>query len=199
MSWENSYQQKIERDFNKRYLNEFLSILDRDSSILDIGCGNGRWSHFIACEGHKVTGVDFSKKAILLAKQLETKAKFKLMDITKGLKFKEESFDAIFSLATYHALNKKGRQKYVEEVKRILKKGGALYQLVLSSEDNTLNKEKEVEPGSFLQKSGVFFHLFTKKELLEDFKAFKVLKIKHLQRKLAGKTNAIFIMIMKKM
>ena len=55
------------------YFDKFLS--DCGDKILDLGCGMGHYSNYMAQKGFKVTGVDFSSKMIEIAK-----ANFKNID-----------------------------------------------------------------------------------------------------------------------
>ncbi len=48
---------------NKRYLERLDRLLKPGSMILDLGCGAGRpIDRFFVHRGHKVIGIDFSKK-----------------------------------------------------------------------------------------------------------------------------------------
>ncbi|MDD1686291.1 class I SAM-dependent methyltransferase [Methanoregula sp.] len=48
--------------------------LDNDKkSILDLGCGPGLYCELLAEHGHRVTGVDFSKRSLDYARQNATK------------------------------------------------------------------------------------------------------------------------------
>ena len=48
-------------------INDFASTLNKNSSILDIGCGPGINAEIFVNHGHAVTGIDISEKMIALA------------------------------------------------------------------------------------------------------------------------------------
>jgi ubiquinone/menaquinone biosynthesis C-methylase UbiE len=91
---------------------------------LELGCGLGRFSAYIAEQGIKTTGVDFSKVAIEKAKKRVAKSEHKptfiTADVTK-LEMLTEQFDVSFDIGCFHCLNVEGEQKYVSEIYRLLK------------------------------------------------------------------------------
>jgi len=199
--WNEEYKKNIKNQrfslFLKRQLNDFLKILNKNSKIIDLGCGNGEKAHYIAKHGFNVVGVDSSKEAIDYAKKNFPELKFYKREVL-STKFKDKSFDAIVSIALFHCFLEKDRKKYVKEINRILKKRGILFQLVLSSNDETMKSGKEIEKNTFLQKLGTPFHLFTKKELQEYFPNFEFLNFKHYQKIINTGQIAIYIMTQRK-
>lgn len=53
-------------------IDAFLRDVPEGARILDLGCGDGRWSAEIARRGHKVTAVDYSHEALRLARANDT-------------------------------------------------------------------------------------------------------------------------------
>lgn len=201
-SWDNKYKRDIENQskpnpFLKTKLNNFLRLINKNSKILDLGCGTGHKTNFIHKKGFNIIGIDSSKKAITYAKASYLKIQFNKQNILKT-NFKQNSFDAIISIAVMHCLKKSQMQKYVKEIKRILKKNGLLFQLVLSSEDQTKVQEKQIEPNTYLGKYNMLFHLFTEQELKQYFKDFEFLELNHNKKKHHNKTIAVYTMVLKK-
>jgi 2-polyprenyl-3-methyl-5-hydroxy-6-metoxy-1,4-benzoquinol methylase len=50
------------------HIKEFLDSLPSNSSVLDIGCGSGEITAWLAQNGFKVVGIDFAQSAIEKAK-----------------------------------------------------------------------------------------------------------------------------------
>ena len=114
LDWFNSpfyHQLYKERDYSEAtyFMNNLISKLqiDKNSSILDLACGRGRYSLYLSNIGHKVTGIDISKKNISEAKKNESdKLDYLLHDMRQPL---NEKFDLILNLFTsfgYYQNNK---------------------------------------------------------------------------------------------
>lgn len=97
------------------------------NTVLDVGCGTGRFSITMAQEGFKVTAVDQSEEMLN-----EAKSKANGLDIIfiKGdifkLPFENSSFDAITCIWVLRHFEDKHINKIISEFKRVLKEGGVL-------------------------------------------------------------------------
>jgi 2-polyprenyl-3-methyl-5-hydroxy-6-metoxy-1,4-benzoquinol methylase len=96
-------------------------------TVLELGCGVGRFSRQLAQQGLQVTGVDFSKVAIEKAKnrvaQDDLKPEFLVGDVTQ-LDFLKGPYDFSFDVGCFHCLNSSQQKLYALEVFRLLKPGG---------------------------------------------------------------------------
>jgi SAM-dependent methyltransferase len=114
-----------------------LVTINKPKTALELGCGLGRFSNFMAENGIQTTGVDFSTIAIKKANKRiadkKNKPTFLVGDVT-NLKNISEQFDMSFDVGCFHCLDKAGQEKYSEEVHRLLKPGGIL---LLWSLDNS--------------------------------------------------------------
>ena len=109
---------------------------NKPKTSLELGCGLGRLTKYMASQGIKATGVDFSSVAIENAKKRvandESKPTFIAGDVTnlEGIK---QMFDISYDVGCFHCLNEDGQQKYVLEIYRLLKPGG--YHLIWAIDD----------------------------------------------------------------
>ncbi|MBI2546684.1 class I SAM-dependent methyltransferase [Candidatus Woesearchaeota archaeon] len=120
------YTKNVRNLHPKREATAFLSLLKRNSLILDLGCGPGRDAKIFSDKGLKVVGVDLSKNMILAAKKNAPRARFKVMDLT-DLKLRDKSFDGIWAHMSFLHLSKKDLLMALKEAYRVLKRGGILY------------------------------------------------------------------------
>lgn len=126
-----------------RELKELVTI-NKPKNSLELGCGLGRFSSFMAAQGIKATGVDFSSVGIEKAKKqvadVDYKPTFIVGDVT-NLEMLTEQFDVSFDVGCFHCLNDEGHKRYVEEVYRLLKPGAIhlLWTLDSSPGDIKLN------------------------------------------------------------
>jgi ubiquinone/menaquinone biosynthesis C-methylase UbiE len=100
--------------------------LHNPKTSLELGCGLGIFSSFMASQGIKATGIDFSSVAIEKARKRVAnntdKPEYIVSDVT-NLKEIEKQFDVSFDVGCFHCLNEESQQKYVSEIHRLLKPG----------------------------------------------------------------------------
>ena len=101
--------------------------------VLELGCGSGPYSVWLAERGAKVVGLDLSLTMISLAQERAKKqnleADFRVADIRDPLPFKDADFDLIFSATALHYVDDLGAT--IREVARVMKPRGCLVASVL--------------------------------------------------------------------
>jgi len=94
---------------------------------IDIGCGEGFYSIYLASRGFDVLGIDLSENAIQYAEENALRhgvnVRFVTMDIA-DLKQLNEKFDFVLEWALMHQIMPPQRPKYVKDVAELLNKGG---------------------------------------------------------------------------
>ena len=143
---------------------EFLNSLEKDSYVLDIGCGNGKY--LSVNENLKMFGTDRSGNLLSIAKEKNINSQFFTADSLK-LPIKSETFDAAISIAViHHFSNELLRIHALKEMIRIVKKGGLILVYVWAMEQK---EKKFTEQDNFvpwhLQKK---YQNETKVETLEN-------------------------------
>jgi ubiquinone/menaquinone biosynthesis C-methylase UbiE len=105
--------------------------LTADSSVLEIGCGSGRYALQVAeTAGCKVVGLDLNAEGIrnanALAEQrsLSAQVHFQQCDVSQPLPFADQTFDAVFSNDVFCHIP--GRPALLREIWRVLKPGGRI-------------------------------------------------------------------------
>lgn len=160
---------------------------ERDyKKILDLGCGTGKHSIFLAQKGFSVyatdlslTGIDITmKKAELL--HIDN-IQFKQHDM-RSIPFPNNFFDAVICIWTiYHGTLDEIR-KTMNEIWRVLRPNGMVITDFLSISDSTYGIGKEIERNTFLgakdTEEDVPHHYSTREELMRLFIEFRELKIR---------------------
>lgn len=115
---------QVEYITSMKYIHEFLGNR-KDSKIIDIGAGTGRYSVCLADEGYDVTAVELVKYnlGILKSKKSNVKAfQGNALDLSK---FCENSFDlALVFGPMYHLFTFDEKVQVLNEAKRVTKKNG---------------------------------------------------------------------------
>jgi cyclopropane fatty-acyl-phospholipid synthase-like methyltransferase len=98
--------------------------------IVDLGCGAGAVSHYIAEKGAEVHGVDLSEKAIEAAKVVNAKyplASFRVCDASRCTHLADASFDKACSVDVIEHCGYDIMLDIFAEAYRLLKPGGLYY------------------------------------------------------------------------
>ena len=118
------------RNFPHFRLLDFLAEYEiSPCAVLDVGCGLGTDSIYLARQGFDVSASDISQTAIFEARLRTQEANVKIeFWVSSALKlpFKDENFDLIFDWRTFHCLLPPEQTRYVNEISRVLKRGGGL-------------------------------------------------------------------------
>jgi ubiquinone/menaquinone biosynthesis C-methylase UbiE len=103
--------------------------------LLDLGCGQGAATLFLASEGFAVTGVDGSHTALMkLAERLAERERAALLVCADMAKthLQDESFDGVVDIVSL-AHNENPRD-IVKEMHRVLKPDGRLFSVIPTTE-----------------------------------------------------------------
>lgn len=165
----------------------FLKILPKKAHILDVGCGGGRDTKIFTQKGFFVTGIDASGVLVNIAKKKVPTAVFKKMDVL-NLKFKPESFDAIWAQAILLHLKRKDVPKALKSFYKILKLGGYIHVNVKQGKGEEYVKEKL--SGGHER----FYTYFSEKEIIDLIKnqGFKIIH-SHILPDPHGRKNITWI------
>jgi 2-polyprenyl-3-methyl-5-hydroxy-6-metoxy-1,4-benzoquinol methylase len=104
-------------------------FIKNGNTAIDIGCGFGRNSNWLASHGVNVTAVNIDKDEVFEAKrkaeQLNVTLEYILTDIL-SLDLKEKSYDVILDLGCSHMLSMSDQLIFEKKVARLAKSGGIL-------------------------------------------------------------------------
>ena len=105
----------------------FLKIIGRGKKVLDIGCGFGHLSHYVALGGNDVIGIDVNRIHVREAQEvygLQENLEFRetggvYLDFASGI------FDYVLSTSVFEHLHPGDVTTHLKEIHRVLKSGGA--------------------------------------------------------------------------
>ncbi|MCX6804281.1 MAG: class I SAM-dependent methyltransferase [Candidatus Diapherotrites archaeon] len=155
-------------------------ILRKGIRVLEVGCGEGHHSIFLARHGLNILAIDSSRKAIEFAKENVSKenipVEFSQPDYHEIHKLKEK-FDFIFDWRFLHEItNENDRIKYLEEISQHLKPNGMYLSVSFSGDSEFMGKRKlRVAPAGF----EIYFSTLLNLENLFS-KNFESIESKHI-------------------
>jgi SAM-dependent methyltransferase len=145
----------------------FLEKIRENSLVLDAGCGNGK--NMLYRKDLNFIGIDISSKQVDICKQ---KGLNTFEGDIRNLLFENETFDNIICIATYHHLdNDIDRATALNELYRVLKKGGKILITVLAMEqpdDSRFKFTKRDELISWNHKFERYYHIYREGDLIEE-------------------------------
>jgi ubiquinone/menaquinone biosynthesis C-methylase UbiE len=138
----------------------------KKGKALDLCCGAGTNTVYLAKKGFEVTAIDISQKAIEYAKEKAEHANVKINFMMRSfvdLPFQDEEFNFVFDMGCFHHVKIEDRASFIGGVYRVLKKGG----------DYLLT--------CFSYKNGSAWNHFTEKQLVRLFSGyFEIREIRHV-------------------
>ncbi|HYC83269.1 MAG TPA: class I SAM-dependent methyltransferase [Candidatus Paceibacterota bacterium] len=187
-------------------------FLNPATSVLDLGCGNGRnLIHLARHYGCPGTGYDISAEAIKQAEAAgqDLSLSFKARSMAGRLELPDESATLVLDMMSSHFLRQKEREALREEILRVLAYDGWLFfKSFLAEEDlhvkRLLRDHPADEPNAYIHpKLGVYEYVWTVDALKEFFGPyFEIRKIekshKHLLRGKAFKRRTVSAYLQKK-
>lgn len=198
ITWDNEYKnpklvtKKEEPQADTLRFFKFLKKEEKykleNRTILDLGCGTGRNSNYLAERDNKVIGMEISKTAlnlaILRAREKFLEVDYRLTDIGAKYDIENESIDVVLDITSSNSLNEKAREVYLQEVFRVLKTGGYFFVRALAKDGNKnvknlLKNNPGKEKDTYIIKDiGLTERVFSKTDFITLYsKYFKILKL----------------------
>lgn len=144
-------------------------------SILIPGSGYGRNSKLFTDNHLLVQGIEISEVAFEIAKEYNPQAKF-INGSVLEMPFNDDIYDAIFCFNTLHLFLRKKREKFLKKCYDQLKNDGFIFFVVFSDKEASFGKGVKLEENTFESKLGRPTHYFSKIDLLEHFKEYKIIE-----------------------
>ena len=189
VGWERIYRQKGDLGYGvlpriRRASKEFR--LKNYTRILDLGCGTGRHSIYLAKQGFSVVASDIAPTGLGIARN---KAKslglnnieFKLHDM-RSIPLGNAYIDGVICIWVLHHGTLEDIKTTIHEIHRILKPGGMVITDLSSVDTESYGIGKEIECNTFAgdkkDEEDVPHHYTTREELTRLFSPFQQYKIR---------------------
>lgn len=146
------------------------------NTFLDLGCGLGRHSLFMAESGFAVYAFDSSRYVIDIVKE---KAYQKNLDVKlcvgdiSSIPYENESIDCMLAIGVLSNNDKEGITRILREMHRVLKPGGETY-------FNIISKVSDYDSNEELLNGNNFYNI-TESDFEYLFKDFEIISIRHVE------------------
>jgi len=123
------------------------------STAMELGCGAGRHSLFLASLGYRVFALDDSSARVDLARSLAQKQMLPIHFVTglmTDLPCADESFDYLLAWNVIYHGNRDAVQKSLSEIHRVLRPGGIFQGTMLSKNNHLFGHGREVGADTFV-------------------------------------------------
>lgn len=177
--WERMYQMPLsELPWEiKEAPQELKAYIDANKceggSALDAGCGTGNFSVYLARNGYRVTGIDYSEKALEIARKSNEEFKLPITyvraDLTElGDAVSNMTYDLILDYKVSHHLSPERLDEYVAQCVQVLKPKGRI--LLVSYSDKDVDAAGQ---GSVIGKFGNEMYYRSADEIRKFYSALK--------------------------
>lgn len=133
--------------------------------LLEVGCGDGKYLAEVDRLGYDWTGVDFSARALRLAREADLTRGALVQADARRLPLPDGAFEVVVARYLLAALLAPGRAEAARELVRVLGPGGILVVEEFSQDDFRHGTGREVEAATFERNAGITTHYFEPLEL----------------------------------
>jgi ubiquinone/menaquinone biosynthesis C-methylase UbiE len=149
--------------------------------IIDLGCGLGWNTIFLAREGFNIWAGDICKGYIDTLRDKTSKMNLKNINCKqldmKNIPYEDNSFDAVICTSTLNHGTLREIKMIIDEIHRVLKPNGILITDLLSVEDQSFGIGEMIETNTFIGgrkgEEDIPHHYTDENEIMELFKSFK--------------------------
>ncbi|RCV63430.1 Ubiquinone/menaquinone biosynthesis C-methylase UbiE [Methanophagales archaeon] len=154
-------------------------------TVLDLGCGTGRHTAYLLKEGFQIYGCDSSETALELAMDALPTVNFETCNMT-SLPYGNSFFDAVICNHVIQHGTIAEIKAAISEIDRILRKGGLLFLVAVSTNHPKYLTGTEIEPNTRINTDSIDgnlpHHFFTENELRALFSTpFEIVNLVHFE------------------
>lgn len=135
--WDNWSKKRAIVPVYDNWLDDYYDILteNKNTEILDLGCGIGADTLYLIERGFNVLSCDFSNEALKSISKNIPNSRTKYLDMLETFPFADESYSLIIADLSLHYFDNDTTIQIMSEIKRILKENGILLARVASVND----------------------------------------------------------------
>ena len=184
--WENSFQEKqLMWGETPTHSASIAAIHFEQANLKNIlipGIGYGRNAKPFLEKGMTVSGIEISKTAIELNKQINgSNIKTIFHGSTKQMPYNNEIYDGIFCYSLIHLLDEFDRSELISSCYNQLKVGGQMIFVMVSKNFPSFGKGKKLSEDRFETIPGVRLYFYDPQTIDEQFKDYGLIEVREIQ------------------
>ena len=153
---------------------------------LDLGCGPGRHTVFLASRGFEAWGAELTQAGAQLCRDALRRSGLRgsvVRSNMSNLPFGAETFDLVVAYNVIYHTTRRGMREVIEEIARILRPGGRFLVTLKTPEEWVYGQGEEIEPDTFLRdRKGLPIHFCREAEIPGLFDGFDLVSKRYLAR-----------------
>lgn len=168
--------------------------------VLDLACGAGRHTVYVAKHNLEAHGTDFSQTGLKKTKNRLKKQKLSgnlVKCDMKALPYADSCFDAVICFQAIYHQKQKAIRRTIAEIQRILKKNGIFLTNFLSKNTYSFGKGIKIEKDTFAEtqgpEKGVLHQFVDKNGLMSLMKGFKTIRSELRERSVEGRLRSTWL------
>ncbi len=171
-------------------LDRVISYCANKRSALDLGCGVGVNSKYLAKQGFNVTSIDFDQNLTDKFKDNLRSSNFykKIKILNENIEnfFPTDKYDLILALSVLHFFRIESVSNIINRLKESLEKGGVIFIRVFSNKDKDFIRLKEsglltAQNEIHSPKLNKDFHYFEERELSDLLAGFDIIELREYE------------------
>jgi len=159
----------------------FIELIENSNfsgkKALDIGCGTGKYLHYLENQGFIVDAIDSSPTAVEMTKKVATKQSLIQQADMYHFSYPSNTYDLVLSVSTLHHGTKSQVKTAIRQIHTSLTLGGRVFITLpnfnASNSWETFKDHTEIAPGTYSPNSGpeegIPHSFFSKEEVIEIF------------------------------
>jgi len=164
--WDNWSKKRASVPAYDSWLDDYSDILNKNKNtqILDLGCGIGADTLYLIERGFDVLSCDFSSEALKSVRENIPNSKTKYLNMMEVFPFNDDSYSLIIADLSLHYFDNDTTVHIMKEIKRVLKDDGVLLARVATVDDVNFG----AGVGKELEKNFYFEGAYTKRFFDQD-------------------------------
>lgn len=166
------------------WLDKYHDLLNesREIPIIDLGCGFGNDTFYLAERGYRVISCDYSIEALNRLKYFIEKPETRLFSMVEGLPFDNNVACVLIADLSIHYFSRNDTNKIINNISRVLLPKGYFICRVNSVKDINHGAGQGIKiEDNFYNINGDFKRFFDKEQLIKLFKNWEIITMKEYE------------------